>query len=297
MRQVPRLVVPRPQRPDLIWTERGPVEVALRGEGPALLCIHGQPGGYDQGLMLATMVGGAMRAIAPSRPGYLGTPLSSGRSVDEQAELMRALLDALGVDQCSVLALSAGAPVALALAARHPHRVRALALVSAVTGPEISPLDRWTRLTMSPASLAVARIGMVMTPRMAALGGLWALGNLPPRALARQARRATTNPSARWWLTQIIRSVDPYGARRPGVENDDDALMALADRLPDGIRAPVLAVHGDRDPQVPEVHARRLLRDVPGAKVLVIPGGTHLLPLHPLWPQAQDRIRALLTPG
>jgi len=289
--------VPEPLRPDLVWTERGAVEVAFRGDGPPLLCIHGQPGGYDQALMLGTMLGGTMRVIAPSRPGYLGTPLTSGRSVDEQAELMRALLDALGVEHCSVVALSAGAPVALALAARHPDRVRALALVSAITGPEISPLDHWTRLALSPPSLAVARLGVVITPRIAATGGLLALGNLPPRSLAAQARRATTDPRARWWLQQIIRTVHPYGARRAGTENDDDALMALPDHLPPGVRAPVLAVHGDSDPEAPAVHARRLLRDVSGARVLVLPGGTHLLPLHPLWQRAEDRIRALLAPG
>jgi hypothetical protein len=40
-------------RPQMVWTALGEVQVAVTGEGPVLLAIHGQPGGYDQALALA----------------------------------------------------------------------------------------------------------------------------------------------------------------------------------------------------------------------------------------------------
>src|SRR5689334_16308136 len=57
-------------------TASGLVEYAEKGSGVPLLSIHGAGGGYDQGLAnAAALVGESFRVIAPSRFGYLGTPV------------------------------------------------------------------------------------------------------------------------------------------------------------------------------------------------------------------------------
>ena len=64
-------------------TSRGLIEHATLGDGdePAVLVIHGTPGGYDQGLCIALRAGPlSLRVIAPSRPGYLGTALDVGKT-------------------------------------------------------------------------------------------------------------------------------------------------------------------------------------------------------------------------
>jgi hypothetical protein len=48
------------------------------------------------------------RALTCSRPGYLNTPLASGRGLAEQADLFAALLDALAIERVSVVTVSAG---------------------------------------------------------------------------------------------------------------------------------------------------------------------------------------------
>ena len=64
------------ERPVVTRTPRGPVEHVTTGEGPALLALHGAMGGWDQASILARAIAPpGHRAIAPSRPGYLGTPL------------------------------------------------------------------------------------------------------------------------------------------------------------------------------------------------------------------------------
>jgi len=66
-------------------------------------------GGYDQSLILAQTIGTAgYRYIAMSRPGYLGTPISSGKSPEQQGDLIAALLDSLGIVRACVIAVSAG---------------------------------------------------------------------------------------------------------------------------------------------------------------------------------------------
>lgn len=48
----------------------------------------------------------------------------SARGVLEWASVVNEVLDQLGIDQCSVMAHSAGSPYALAFANRYSHRVR-----------------------------------------------------------------------------------------------------------------------------------------------------------------------------
>lgn len=71
-------------------TSVGLVENAVSGSGPPVLLIHGAGGGYDQGLFLAQSFP-QCRAIAPSRFGYLATPLPADASPAAQAGAHAAL--------------------------------------------------------------------------------------------------------------------------------------------------------------------------------------------------------------
>src|SRR5689334_11558438 len=57
-------------------TACGPLEYAISGEGPPVLVVHGSGGGFDQGLEFgAPLVKRGFQVIAPSRFGYLRTPV------------------------------------------------------------------------------------------------------------------------------------------------------------------------------------------------------------------------------
>ena len=76
--------------------------------------------------MVATDVGGDVRAVAPSRFGYFCSQLPPRATPALQANAYVALLDHLGVDRTVVVGHSAGGPSAIQLALRHPDRVSAL---------------------------------------------------------------------------------------------------------------------------------------------------------------------------
>ena len=103
-----------------IETAAGPIVYGTNGEGPPVLVIHGAGGGFDQALHSAQMFGEGFRWIAPSRFGYLGTPLPEDASPTAQADAHAALLDALDIERAPVIGLSAGGPSALQFALRHP---------------------------------------------------------------------------------------------------------------------------------------------------------------------------------
>ncbi len=82
---------------EIAKTDRGPVEFLVRGEGPAVLVFHGAPGGYDQAMLIGfTFVQDEFQIVAPSRPGYLRTPLTTGLSPEQQADAMASLIDTDG---------------------------------------------------------------------------------------------------------------------------------------------------------------------------------------------------------
>ena len=72
------------------------------GAGDPILYFHGT--GLDGGSMLAfeiPLVESGFRLIIPNRPGYGNTPLSSGRSMSDCADLAASLLDALGISSAN----------------------------------------------------------------------------------------------------------------------------------------------------------------------------------------------------
>ena len=100
------------------------------GDRACHLAIHGAGGGFDQSLDLAhDFLGSGFRVVAPSRFGYLRTPLPADASPMAQADAHACLLDALNLQKVVVIGGSMGAPSAMQLCIRHPERCSALILL------------------------------------------------------------------------------------------------------------------------------------------------------------------------
>src|SRR6185295_5118190 len=96
-------------------------------------------GGYDQALTSRNanpQAQAGVRTIAVSRPGYLRTPLSSGATFEQQADLFVALLDELKIKRVVVLASSGGGYSGFQFAMRHPDRCIALVMLAPAMGYE-----------------------------------------------------------------------------------------------------------------------------------------------------------------
>ena len=261
----------RPE-PVVIDTRRGAIEYASFGSGPAVLCLHGAMGGYDQGLLLARTTGGpGYRYVGPSRPGYLGTPLARGRSPEEQADLYASLLDALQVAKCGVMAVSGGGPSAIHFALRHRDRCWGLVLVSTCadrldSGPPLSFAIR-KLLMRVPGVASAAKRRVQQDPESA-------------------ARRSITNPeffdrlrrdADAWALFRELQAstTDRMTHRFRGTDNDVHVSRTRSYPLEE-IAVPTLVVHGSADPHVPfERNGAVSAKRIPGAKLLVLEGGEH----------------------
>ncbi|SKA31043.1 Pimeloyl-ACP methyl ester carboxylesterase [Enhydrobacter aerosaccus] len=277
MKRVSSAFAPGCPLPVQVDTSRGAIECAIAGFGSVIVALHGGMGGYDQSWLLAKALSANLdshRVVAVSRPGYLGTDLDRGRSPDEQADLICALLDALDVTDATLVAVSAGGPSALQFAARHPRRCRSLVLVSTCTERLETPPEIFKRLR---AMETLARV-----PGLAALLR-WRTTSKPDRAASRSIRdpevRARTlgHPEAGPLLQALQSGVfERLRDRLPGTINDIQQLASLRDLPTAPISLPVLIVHGEADAVVPFRHADGLLRRVPEAELLAIPHGEHV---------------------
>jgi pimeloyl-ACP methyl ester carboxylesterase len=111
------------------------INVAVAGEGPAILLLHGFPHTWQVWSEVVPHLARSHRVIAPDLRGLGGTTRATGGyDAGTLADDARALLDALAVDTAEVAALDLGVPPALLLALRHPARVTRLTVMEAVLG-------------------------------------------------------------------------------------------------------------------------------------------------------------------
>jgi|SRR5215207_4276376 len=171
------------ETPRTVSTASGPVEYAERGQGEPVLAVHGTLGGWDQGLVAGEYLRvNGFRIIAPSRPGYLGTPLSTGRTFAQQGDALAALLDVLEIDRIIVFALSGGGPAGYELAARHADRVAKLVQVEGVCIP--GPLPAAAARLAARDGIAKAQIWLLTHAPRQTLTALFRLAGSDTKAVA-----------------------------------------------------------------------------------------------------------------
>lgn len=266
---------------DVLTTDVGPVEVARRGSGPPVLVIHGAGGGYDQGLILAEALGGRdFGWIAPSRFGYLRSPMPADASTASQADALAALLDALGADRVGVLAMSGGVPPALQFAQRHPERVTSLILLSPAP---------FTPFTAGDQELPVPIA--VYNALFASDFPYWLVRRVAPALVApmfdvKPGRRETQSAEEQSFVKAMMAAFEPVTARIDGLKNEGAAIDPTAHYDLSAIAAPTLIVHAQDDSLNPVSVAQALGGGLPNADLLILPDGGHLLLGH------HDRIRA-----
>jgi pimeloyl-ACP methyl ester carboxylesterase len=267
----------------------GRVEYRLDRRGEAVVWVfHG--GHVRAGLALGEEVFAAAgdTVLAPSRPGYGRTPLSTGRSVEGYTDMVRALCAHLGIDRvAAVVGVSGGGPTAATMAARHADLVERLILVSAVGWLPFP--DRRTRLG---AHLMFAAMTEQLT-----WAGVHALARAAPDACLRMMLRSL--------------STRPVGEVVAALRAEDRAmLLALFAQMRSGrgflndlrptpditarIDQPTLVIATRTDRGVPFAHAQSLASTIRHAQLVESRAHSHFVWLGPDWPAIAQRIRAFL---
>ncbi len=233
-----------------------------------VLLLHGQPGSARDWTLVQDALGERLETIAIDRPGWDGRSAPGGLERSGRAAI--AALDNAGAARAVVVGLSFGAAVAAWVAAEQPERVAALVLVSpAANTAALQPVDRLLALPMvgyaaSAGVLAGAGVALASGRLRRRLERTFAL----PDDYLRSASRRLRRPAA--WTSFVVEQRALL-----------DDLPRLEERLGE-ITAPTTVVVGTADTVVPLEASRQLSRQIPGADLVEIRGGHHVLPAeHP----------------
>jgi pimeloyl-ACP methyl ester carboxylesterase len=253
----------------LARTSHGAIEYVDFGEGPPVLWVHGVVGGCDQARRMASSyLGDGFRVIAPSRFGYLGSPLPADSSAAAQADTYAALLDELQIANAVVIGASAGTSSTFQFAIRHPDRCSALVLWSMAV-PPYPPLPPFVLSALKlflRSDLLWWESGR-FTPAIRRLMGV-------PRQIEDRISKEDRN-----FLSETQASLMPVSARREGILND--VLVANPDLNRtyafETLTTPSLLFHAEDDPWGAFSGARGVAARIPFSQFIAFERGGHLL--------------------
>ncbi|WP_225827514.1 4-carboxymuconolactone decarboxylase [Streptomyces naphthomycinicus] len=188
-------------------------------------------------------------------PGHGGAPAHPAGSVGELTGRLLATLDALGVQRFGYAGCALGGAIGIELALRHPERLASLALVAA--SPRFGTADEFRQ-----RGVVVRTNGLDPIARTA-----------PDRWFT--SGFAAAQPAITEWAVQMVRTTDP-GCYIAACE----ALAAFDVRPEVGrVGAPTLVLVGSDDQVTGPAEARTLVAGIPDARLAVVPGASHLVPV------------------
>ncbi len=242
------------------------VNAVERGAGPPVVLVHGLPGtAYDWAPLTEALAARGLFALAYGRVGF-------GRSdprpdddftVEANARELVALLEAEDLRDATVVGWSYGGPVAIRAAGFAPDRIARLVLVGS-GGPAEVMLE-------PPAGAAV----LFSRPVLA-----W-MAAVPPVARGLRSvfsvQAFSEGPQPDWWMTHVHANLDNPTALRAWRE--EGARFGSEELYLEAAPQPILLIHGDDDRSAPLAISEWFHRNAADSELVVIDGGSHMLPI------------------
>ncbi|MET7603569.1 4-carboxymuconolactone decarboxylase [Streptomyces avermitilis] len=188
-------------------------------------------------------------------PGHGGAPAHPAGSVTDLTARLLATLDALGVHRFGYAGCALSGAVGAELALRHPERLASLALIAA--SPRFGTADEFRQRGVIVRTNGLDPIARTSPER-------WFTGGF-----------AAAQPAITEWAVQMVRTTDP-GCYIASCE----ALAAFDVRAElSRIGVPTLVLVGSDDQVTGPAEARTLVAGIPDARLAVVPGASHLVPV------------------
>lgn len=237
----------------LYYKTEGPNDLAA----PPLLFLHGLGSSSSDWALQSHFFSQNYRIFLVDLRAHGRSRHPGGRlTIELMAEDVATLLARLEITSAHVVGLSLGGCVALAMALRHPARVRSLTLVN--TFARLQPAGLRGLLRM------LTRAWLLLFAPMPVIAAYIAQGLFPKPEQAAYYKSAVASLSQnpkRFYLAS------------------SQMLLAFDVRNQLGqIQCPTLVIAGDRDRTIPLAAKQALSRSIPGAQLRVIPDSGHATP-------------------
>ncbi|MFV8189336.1 alpha/beta fold hydrolase [Streptomyces spinosirectus] len=188
-------------------------------------------------------------------PGHGGAPAYPVDSVTELTSRLLATLDGLGIQRFGYAGCAFGGAIGLELALRHPERIASLTLIAA--SPRFGTADEFRQRGVIVRTNGLDPIARSSPDRWFTHGF------------------AAAQPAITEWAVQMVRTTDPgcYIAACEALASFD-----VRSQL-SGVEVPTLVLVGSEDRVTGPAEARTLVAGIPDARLAVVPGASHLVPV------------------
>ena len=205
---------------------------------------------------------------------FLKIPVEAPYTLYDMAQDVIGLMDVLKIKSAHVVGASMGGMIAQEIAIAFPERVRSLTSIMSTTGnPKVPPPTREaTAVLMAPPTTTKEEY----LERFAQTWKVLRAGSFPEDEALDRSRAERTferglNPAG---VGRQLRAILASGSRKARLAS---------------VKAPTLVIHGTIDPLVRPEGGEDTAASIPGAKLLMIEGMGHALPI-PMWPQIIDAL-------
>ena len=205
---------------------------------------------------------------------FLKIPVAAPYRLRDMADDAIGLMDALGIKSAHLAGMSMGGMIAQEIAISYPQRVRSLTSIMSTTGnPKVPPPTREaSAVLMAPPPNTREEY----FERFAQTWKILRVGSFPEDEALDRSRAERTfarglNPAG---VGRQLRAILASGSRKERLRQ---------------VKAPTLVIHGTVDPLVHPMGGKDTAASIPGAKLLMIEGMGHALPM-PMWSQIIDAI-------
>jgi pimeloyl-ACP methyl ester carboxylesterase len=236
------------------------IRYVRRGRGPAVVLVHGFASSIYTWADVLPRLADRYDVVAIDLPGFGGSDMPPRLDGATALRLLPEVMDGLGLERASIVGNSLGGAIGAATAAHRPERVEKLVLIDAAAY-NLSRQDR-------PALLrAMGRVPAGLVRR------------LPTRTLMRLGLEQVFHDDTKVTAERVEEYLAPMA--RPGALEAAHALLTSGEDfgLPAAlrrVRAPTLVIWGREDTWVPVAHADLFVRDIPGARKVVLDACGHV---------------------
>ncbi|MFH8469057.1 alpha/beta fold hydrolase [Streptomyces sp. NPDC017991] len=239
-----------------------------RGQGEPVIFIHGTPShSYEWRQVVPHIEATGFRAVTYDLLGYglSERPVDRDTSVAAQTNLLEHLLDALDIDQASIVAHDIGGAIGQRFAVAHPERVRRLMIVDSVSY-DSWPSSTWRKIIDENlddfTSMSQDAFNTLLTRqlKMTVADESLMTGDVLQAYLA-------PHQSAPGRVSFFEHQVRHYDSKY--TEEISDQLGRLT--------MPVRILWGEEDRWQPLHYAKRLSGDIPDADLVVVPKAGHFV--------------------
>jgi pimeloyl-ACP methyl ester carboxylesterase len=255
----------------------------ISGSGEPILLIPGLGMDHSYYRLGVPLLTPSLQVIAVDPRGIgRSTKSPPPYTVEGWADDFAVMIERLGFGSIHVLGSSLGGAMALALAQRHPQKLKSLTVVGG-----FSELDRATELNFRLRLRLIEKLGM--SGEVSDYMGLWTLTrkfiNSDAGYAVMRANQANIRENSAEHYRAFVEALLKWGRCQPGQEHEPKFTSLLG-----SITAPTLVVTSDNDHLIPMELSELIAARIFNANLVVIPGAGHI----PFMEQPDKVVRVVL---